>query len=310
MNNDFEILLVEDSRTQALKFQLMLENHGYHIHVAQNGIEAMNMLLSNHFSIVVTDWVMPEMDGSELCRAIRQHDFGGYIYIILLTARDSKTDIIEGLKAGADDYLTKPVDDMELIARLSTAERIITLEKALRKRNREIALLSITDPLTRIFNRGYINDHLPIAFKRAVRYKQPLSVIISDIDHFKAVNDTHGHQAGDKVLIEFAAALKETLRTDLDWVARYGGEEFLIVLPETCLAGAKTVAERLRELVAGLPIDTGSQTISITASFGIATLSNEADTKSLNMDDLVKEADRCLYEAKEKGRNQTIGISL
>lgn len=310
MNTDFEILLVEDSRTQALRFQLMLENHGYHIHVAQNGIEAMNMLLSNHFSIVVTDWVMPEMDGSELCRAIRQHDFGGYIYIILLTARDSKTDIIEGLKSGADDYLTKPVDDMELIARLSTAERIIRLEQALRKRNQEIALLSITDPLTRIFNRGYINDHLPIAFKRAARYHQPLSIIIADIDHFKVVNDTYGHQAGDKILIKFAAALKETLRTDIDWVARYGGEEFLVTLPETDLEGAKTVAERLRELTAELSIDTGDKQIKITASFGVATLSQDSDMKMLNTDELIKTADRCLYEAKEKGRNQTIGMKL
>lgn len=310
MRRDLEILLVEDSRTQALKFQLMLENQGYHVKVAQNGLEAMNMLLSNHISIVITDWVMPEMDGSELCRAIRQHDFGGYVYIILLTARDSKTDIIEGLKAGADDYLTKPVDDAELMARLTTAERIITLEKTLKKRNQEIALLSITDPLTKVFNRGYLNDHFPISFKRAVRYRLPLSIIICDIDHFKKVNDQYGHQVGDKVLITFVNCLNKALRKDLDWMARYGGEEFIIILPETEFAGAKAAAERFRMLVAEQSVPTEKAVIKITASFGIAALALGKDATHLESDEMIKLADRCLYEAKEKGRNKTIGGEL
>ena len=204
MKKDLEILLVEDSQTQALKFKLMLENHGYHVAMAKNGLEAMNMLLSRQVSIVITDWMMPEMDGSELCQAIRRHDFGSYVYIILLTAKDSKNDIVEGLEAGADDYLTKPVDDAELIARLTTANRIISLEASLNQRNKEIALLSITDPLTRVFNRGYLNENLPKAFKRAQRYHHPLSIMITDIDHFKTVNDQHGHQVGDIVLKTFA----------------------------------------------------------------------------------------------------------
>ncbi len=140
-------MLVEDSRTQALKFQMMLESHGYHVSVAQNGLEAMNMLLNSQTSIVISDWIMPEMDGSELCRAIRKHDFGNYVYIILLTAKDSKNDIIEGLEAGADDYLTKPVDDADLIARLTTAERVIRLEPVPSNREiKKLLLLSITDP--------------------------------------------------------------------------------------------------------------------------------------------------------------------
>lgn len=310
MNNDLEILLVEDSRTQALKFQLMLENDGYHVQVAQNGLEAMNMLLSNHISIVITDWVMPEMDGSELCRAIRQHDFGGYVYIILLTAKDSKTDIIEGLKAGADDYLTKPVDDAELMARLSTAERIISLEKALKKRNQEIALLSITDPLTRVYNRGYLNDRLPIAFKRATRYGHSLSIILCDIDHFKQVNDRYGHQVGDKVLISFVKLLNDALRKDLDWIARYGGEEFIMVLPETDLAGARKAAERFRQLVVDMAVETEQGMIRITSSFGIAAISSRQDSSNVDADEMIRVADRCLYEAKEKGRNRTVGIEI
>lgn len=310
MRKNIEILLVEDSRTQALKFQLMLENHGYHVQVAQNGLEAMNLLLNNHISIVITDWVMPEMDGSELCRAIRQHDFGGYIYLILLTAKDSKTDIIEGLKAGADDYLTKPVDDAELIARLTTAERIINLEQTLKKRNQEIALLSITDPLTKVFNRGYINDKLPIAFKRAARYGHPLAITICDIDHFKLVNDKYGHQIGDTVLVAFANSLNKALRKDLDWMARYGGEEFLIVLPETDFDGAKSAAERFRTMIADMSIPAGKDTIKITASFGISALSAGTHSRQLSSDEMLKAADRCLYEAKEKGRNKTIGTAI
>ncbi len=310
MNNNLEILLVEDSRTQALKFQIMLENHGYHVQVAQNGLEAMNMLLSNHISIVITDWVMPEMDGSELCRAIRQHDFGGYIYLILLTARDLKADIIEGLKAGADDYLTKPVDDAELMARLSTAERIITLEKTLKKRNQEIALLSITDPLTRVHNRGYLNDTLPVAFKRAARYGNSLSIILCDIDHFKEVNDRHGHQVGDKVLIAFVQTLNEALRRDLDWIARYGGEEFIIVLPETDLAGAKTAAERFRKLVADMVVETEHGEIRITASFGVSTLCSRNVSPGADAEELIRVADRCLYEAKDQGRNRSAGAEI
>jgi len=309
MKKDFEVMLVEDSRTQALKFQIMLEGHGYHVTVAQNGLEAMNMLLNSQTSIVISDWIMPEMDGYELCRAVRRHDFGSYVYIILLTAKDSKDDIIEGLEAGADDYLTKPVDDSELIARLTTAERVIRLESSLKLRNKEIALLAITDPLTEIFNRGYLNANLPKAIKRSIRYKQPLSVIICDIDRFKDVNDQYGHHVGDIVLRSFAQNLNSSLRKDIDYVARYGGEEFIIVLPETGLNGATVVAERLRLNVS--EASSGEEkTNRVTASFGIASLTHEEDKSYLNAVELIKAADKCLYQAKENGRNRTVGISL
>ncbi len=310
MRKDFEVMLVEDSRTQALKFQMMLESHGYHVSVAQNGLEAMNMLLNSQTSIVISDWIMPEMDGSELCRAIRKHDFGNYVYIILLTAKDSKNDIIEGLEAGADDYLTKPVDDAELIARLTTAERVIRLESSLKQRNKEIALLSITDPLTKIFNRGYLNDNLPKAFKRAVRYHQNLSIIICDLDHFKSVNDNHGHQIGDLVLKAFVKELDGSLRKDLDWMARYGGEEFLIALPETDLNGGTAAAERFRQRIENLVIHADGKDIQITASFGVAAINQEGDKSYLTTDDLIKAADRCLYQAKDRGRNKCIGASI
>jgi diguanylate cyclase (GGDEF)-like protein len=310
MKKDFEVMLVEDSRTQALKFQIMLESHGYHVTVAQNGLEAMNMLLNSQTSIVISDWIMPEMDGSELCRAIRKHDFGNYLYIILLTAKDSKNDIIEGLEAGADDYLTKPVDEAELIARLTTAERVIRLESSLKKRNREIALLSITDPLTKCFNRGYLNDNLPKAVKRAIRYQQKLSIIMCDIDHFKPVNDQYGHQAGDIVLKAVVTVLNSLLRKDIDWMARYGGEEFVVVLPETDLNGATIAAERFRSRISQLVTPIEGNDIQITASFGIAAITHENDKSYLTTDDLIKAADRCLYQAKDRGRNKCIGTSI
>lgn len=309
MRRDSGILLVEDSPTQALKIQLMLEDHGYHVTVAQNGLEAMNILLSNPISIVISDWIMPEMDGYELCRAIRKHDFGSYVYIILLTAKDSKNDIIEGLEAGADDYLTKPVDDAELIARLTTAERIIRLESSLKQRNKEIALLAITDPLTEVFNRGYLNTNLPKVFKRAVRYKQHLSIIICDIDHFKNINDKYGHHIGDLILRSAAQNLNSSLRKDIDWVARYGGEEFIVVLPETDLNGATVVAERLRHQISDETPDE-ENSIKITASFGIAALTHEEDKSFFNATELIKIADKCMYQAKKNGRNQTVGISV
>ncbi len=310
MKKDFEVMLVEDSRTQALKFKLMLESHGYQVSHAKNGLEAMNMLFNSQTSIVISDWIMPEMDGSELCRAIRKHDFGNYVYIILLTAKDSKSDIIEGLEAGADDYLTKPVDDAELIARLTTAERVIRLESSLRKRNKEIALLSITDPLTQIFNRGYLNDNLPKAFKRAIRYHHDLSIIICDIDYFKKVNDTHGHQAGDLVLKSFVKKINESLRKDLDWMARFGGEEFLIVLPETDTNGAIVAAERLRSQISAMVIPFEGNDLRVTASFGIATVTHGTHNPQLTSDDLIRAADQCLYRAKDQGRNQSIGVCI
>lgn len=307
---DRTILLVEDSRTQALKFQYTLNKHGYHVIHVPNGLEALSAMLSNDISIVITDWIMPEMDGSELCRAIRKHDFGKYVYIFLLTARDSKNDIVEGLEAGADDYLTKPVDDNELIARLSSAERIVRLESSLKKRNHEIAMLSITDPLTQVYNRLYLNNHLPKAIKRAVRYRRPISIIMIDLDHFKAVNDQYGHQTGDAVLKACAEQMRASLRTDLDWVARFGGEEFIIVLSETDLSGATIVAERLRLMMADMMVPSESGTVKITASFGVAAWNHESPESSVTDEQMISAADRCMYKAKERGRNQTIGTMI
>ena len=212
--------------------------------------------------------------------------------------------MIEGLEAGADDYLTKPPNDNELRARLNTGQRILKLEQSLRVANRRNHLLSITDALTGTYNRRYLMERLPQEIERARRYGHPLSVVLCDADHFKNVNDTHGHQAGDEVLKGFAKLLTGSTRIDIDWVARYGGEEFLIVLPETCVADAITFAEKMRVAIAAHPFEIASGSLTVTSSFGVAGYDSAQIKKDASVDNLIDNADRCLYRSKEMGRNQ------
>jgi diguanylate cyclase (GGDEF)-like protein len=248
--------------------------------------------------------MMPGIDGPHLCRLIREKKTDGYVFIILITARDSKTDIVSGLESGADDYLTKPIHPAELVARINTGIRILKLEQSLLLANEEIRLLSITDPLTGCFNRGYLNERFPQELRRAQRYSHPLSVVLADIDFFKKVNDTHGHQAGDEVLKVFARCINQQIRKKIDWVVRYGGEEFMIILPETRRLGAYSMAERLRRAVAETAITIGDDTIAITASFGGTCAAFECKKSSnATMDELIYLADEKLYESKKGGRN-------
>jgi two-component system, cell cycle response regulator len=240
---------------------------------------------------------------------IREKKTDGYVYILLITSRDSKTDIVSGLQSGADDYLTKPIHSAELIARINTGTRILRLEQSLKSANEEIRLLSITDPLTGCFNRTYLNERLPQEIERARRYKHPLSVVIADIDHFKKVNDCHGHQVGDMVLKKFAQDIRQQVRKKVDWVVRYGGEEFLIILPETDRAGTHQLAERARKAVCKHAVACGGVELRITCSFGGASAHwdrhdvSDHTPESL-MDLLIKKADEQLYLSKEKGRDR------
>ncbi|MEW6219726.1 MAG: diguanylate cyclase [Thermodesulfobacteriota bacterium] len=301
----YPVLIAEDNPVSRKLLEKSLTRAGYAVTATEDGRQALEQLNRRFFPIVITDWMMPEMNGMELCQAIRAADFPGYVYIMLLTALDTKDDIIAGLKAGADDYLTKPFNQAELMARLNTGRRILELERSLRKANEEIRLLSVTDPLTAVYNRGYINTHLPEEVARARRYRRALSTIMCDIDHFKRVNDTYGHQAGDAVLQSFAAALRHGTRANVDWVARYGGEEFLIVLPETPGAGAESVAERLRQGVERLVIVHEGREIRITASFGVAGY-DECPYGDLAPETVIASADACLYQAKKEGRNRVV----
>lgn len=310
MYASYPILLVEDNPTSQKMLEKILVKEGFAVTVAENGKEALALFKERFFPIVLTDWLMPEMDGPELCKAIRAEKPKGYVYIVLLTAKDSKDDIISGLESGADDYLTKPAHRAELIARLKNGLRILELEKSLKEANEEIRALSITDPLTGIYNRGYLNERLPQEIKRSIRYKRSISLILCDIDHFKSVNDKFGHVAGDTILKGFVGCITASIRDQIDWSARYGGEEFLIVLPETDFLGAKHLAERLRVVVSEKDHTIGDNEVRITASFGVSGFSPDTLKKNLLVDDMLNQVDKYLYKAKNGGRNRVEGTQL
>ena len=305
MDKNFPILVVDDDIVSRTVVQKYLTKAGFEVLCANNGKEAMAIFNQQFCPIVVTDWMMPEVTGPQLCRMIRETKTDGYVYIILITSRDSKTDIVSGLEAGADDYLTKPIHQAELIARINTGVRILKLEKSLKRANDEIRLLSITDPLTGCFNRAYLGEQFPQEISRSQRYQHHLAVMLVDLDHFKKVNDTYGHQAGDRVLKGIAECLMGQVRAKVDWTVRYGGEEFLIILPETDCAGASIMAERVRMAVTHMRIQVAEIQIQVTASFGGACVDfRQKQNPIVTMEDLIKKADEQLYRSKREGRNR------
>jgi diguanylate cyclase (GGDEF)-like protein len=310
MEEKFPILIADDNLVARKLLEKTLAKEGHEIVSVENGKKALEMFNERFFPIVLTDWMMPEMDGPALCQAIRENITSSYVYILLLTAKADKEDIISGLKSGADDYLTKPIENAELIARLKNADRILTLEKSLKDANSAIKKLSITDNLTKCYNRGYLTRKLPEEIARERRYGDSLSLIFCDIDHFKKINDTYGHQTGDEVLIKFANCLSKSIRTDIDWIGRYGGEEFIIVLPETPLDGAARLAERLRKVVADHKITTDGNDISIKSSFGVTGFNSETLDTKISAEKIIGAADKYLYQAKETGRNKVISGPL
>ena len=304
------ILLAEDDAVTRMLMTRFLKKAGYEVDAVANGSEALERMSRRYYPMLVTDWEMPEMDGVTLCKTIRTLQLDGYVYALLLTARDSKEHVIAGLEAGADDYLVKPVHEPELIARLNTGRRILKLEHSLRVANQRNRVLSITDALTGTYNRRYLMEQLPRELERCRRYAYPLSVVISDIDHFKLINDARGHAAGDEVLQQFAARLQNSLRSNSDWVARHGGEEFAIVLPETPLEGALAVAEKIRSAIAVTPFTTRAGDVWVTSSFGVASTSPQGPDLTLTADALIRTADECLYRSKQSGRDRASGLEI
>jgi len=290
-----KILIAEDEPVSRRLLEVTLRKWGYEVTATRDGAEAWQILKQPEApSLVISDWMMPEMDGLELCRRVRGDRKKEYTYVIILTGKGKKEDIVKGLNAGADDYVIKPFDREELKSRIGIGERIIRLE-------REVRRLASTDPLTGILNRGAFMDRLAQEINRCGREHAPLSLIMADIDHFKKVNDIHGHQAGDRVLQGFAGTLRDALRS-YDFVGRYGGEEFTICLPHTDDMACREVAERIRKEVEDrsftLP-DKGGD-IGVTASFGVASRDPGSDE---DLDSIIKRADKSLYRAKACGRN-------
>ena len=304
------ILLAEDDPVTRMLMTRFLKKAGYEVDAVANGSEALDKMTRRYYPMLVTDWEMPEMDGIALCKAVRNMQLDGYVYALLLTARDSKEHIIAGLEAGADDYLIKPVHEPELIARLNAGRRILSLEHSLRAANQRNRILSITDALTGTYNRRYLMEQLPRELERCRRYAYPLSVLMCDVDHFKEINDARGHAAGDEVLQQFAARAQKSIRSNSDWVARYGGEEFLIVLPETAHEGAVHVAEKIRTLISCTPFTTRAGDAAVTASFGVASTGPSGPDIMLKVDGLIRTADECMYRSKQAGRDRTSGHEI
>jgi diguanylate cyclase (GGDEF)-like protein len=304
------LLLVEDEPTQLLLMQRLLRRAGYFVETASNGEDALEKIRTGRIQMVVTDWDMPGIDGVTLCRRVREEPLPGYLYVLLLTGHGSTESLVTGLDAGADDYIRKPPNEAELLARLKAGQRIVRLEQSLREAKEKIQHLSITDPLLGTFNRRYLNDQLIHEVERARRYGYALSAVMADLDLFKSINDAHGHQVGDDVLRGFVDLAKQSVRQSSDWIARYGGEEFVVVLPETDLLGAARTAEKIRDCCAATPIQTEAGALVVTASFGVAQL--ESDGTSIEAaDSLLRDADSALYRSKHDGRNRvTVSATL
>jgi two-component system, cell cycle response regulator len=303
-NGHFPILVAEDDPVARKILEKTLIKEGHEVVSVENGRKAFDLFKQRFFPIILTDWMMPEMDGIELCRAVRNHQASGYVFVIILTSKDSKDDIVTGLNSGADDYVNKPFNPPELKARIKTCMRILGLERSLKEANENIRILSITDPLTKSYNRGYITECLPKEINRAIRYERALSLVLCDIDYFKKVNDTYGHQAGDQVLTEVVRSIKNSIRQELDWIARYGGEEFLIVLPETGPEGAYILAERLRNNISKHKFIFQKKAIHITCSFGISGFDSATSDEDISSESLINIADKYLYQCKLEGRNR------
>lgn len=294
----WKVLIADDDAVSRKILEGTLKAWGYEVIAVKSGTEALNILeQEDHPNLAVLDWVMPGMDGIDVCRYIREQKKSSYIYIILLTARSSREDIVKGLESGADDYMVKPFYPEELKYRLKIGERIIKLEQDILKTAR-------TDYLTGLLNRRAFMERLEAELKRSERENKPLGIIIADIDHFKRVNDEYGHQAGDMVLKEFASLLKKSCR-QYDFVGRYGGEEFIICLPGSDLENTFNMAERMRKKVMlnTTCVEDIKKEVAITASFGVTSFRPE---KAKTIDDLIKEADEALYEAKRTGRNRVV----
>ena len=261
------------------------------------------MLWREFAPIVILDRNMPGMDGITLCKAIRASQYPGYVYIMLVTAHDSEEEILAGLDAGADDYLSKRVSGTQVIARLATARRILTLEHSLKQVIEERRRMAMTDPLTGAHNRRYFMNHMRRELKRTRRFGGDVSLLVCDIDHFKHINDRYGHAAGDAVLVEFVRRIQALLRGS-DWCARLGGEEFAVVLPQTGLGGAAVVAEKIRRTVAADPVVSSEGAIELTVSVGVSALACFPDRGTVTADHLLSRADDCLYSSKNGGRDR------
>ncbi len=294
------VLLADDDQVSRHILQETLYRWGFYVTPAADGLEAWELLQAEDAPrLAILDWMMPGMDGIEVCRRVRNDLAGPYIYILLLTSKREKEDIVKGMAAGADDYVSKPFDPQELQMRLKAGKRIVELQARLLKAQQDLQHMATHDSLSGLYNRFAILDVLNRELSRASREDLDTGIIIADIDHFKRINDTLGHVAGDAILREVARRLRANIRA-YDSVGRYGGEEFLLVLPNCKENGAREIAERLRKAVYHDPMRLVEGIVRVTLSLGVTTCRPSGPER---LEAIIRTADGALYEAKAAGRN-------
>jgi two-component system cell cycle response regulator len=296
------ILVAEDDPVSRRVLEAFLVKWGFQVVTAMDGLDALRILESAAAPpLAILDWMMPGMEGPQVCQRVRARPERPYVYILLLSARSQKDDLLHGLESGADDYLTKPFDAPELRARLHVGRRILDLQNKLISAREELRFRATHDELTGLSNRRVVLEAIDREYARCRREGGSLGIILIDLDHFKNVNDTYGHLAGDAVLREAARRMTASIRP-YDTLGRYGGEEFLVLAPSCNSSGAVKLAERIRESIQALPMPSVAGPVSITASCGVAV---STSAKPLDPQELLRLADEALYRAKENGRNRS-----
>jgi diguanylate cyclase (GGDEF)-like protein len=296
------ILIVDDHEDNVELLRARLEARGYQTIAAEDGEQALRLVEERHPDLILLDVMMPKVDGIEVARRIRANKELPFIPIIMQTALDSTEQTVEGLDAGADDYITKPINFAVLEARVRTQLRVKTLVEQVQRQADELLRVSRTDALTGLDNRRYLEERLAEAFEHARRLSEPFALLMVDLDKFKSVNDTYGHQAGDAVLQQLAEVLRGQAR-EIDRIGRYGGEEFMLLLPGTTLHAAQHLAERVRHAVEAHTFTYPGGTLRRTLSAGVA---GWPHARLATTDALVKAADDALYVAKDLGRNRVV----
>ena len=296
-----KVLIAEDEKILRLRLEKLLVEMDFEVVSCKDGIEAWDAIRSeNTPSILILDWMMPGMDGIEICSNVRMQTKEAYTFILLLTSKGGQEDYVKGMEAGADDYMTKPFNHIELKARLRVGKRIVELNEELLSVRDSLQKQANHDKLTGLFNRHYMSEILDREFSRSLRYKTDLSCLLLDLDYFKEINDTFGHSFGDMVLREFSACLKKNSRKS-DFSFRYGGEEFMLLLPNTGITGAQNVAETIRAACDKKLYTYDTQTTNVTVSIGIASVKQH---QLLESKEILALADKALYRSKAEGRNR------
>jgi diguanylate cyclase (GGDEF)-like protein len=294
------ILIADDSLVMRRLLEVTLRGWGYEVVSATDGAEAWDILQSEDAPpLAILDWIMPVFTGPEVCHLVRSLARPAYTYILLLTSKSQREDIVQGIDAGADDYVTKPFDQHELEARLRAGRRIVDLQMQVMQAHEELRDQATRDSLTRCWNRAYIMDALAREIDRAMRENRWLGLLMLDLDHFKSINDNYGHSAGDAALRDVVGRMLASMRS-YDLLGRYGGEEFLVILPGCDENFTVQQGERLRQVIVSEPVDIGAAHLTVTGSFGAVSL---PPGFAATPDQLLKLADEALYRAKRMGRN-------